>query len=71
MRSEEIGQRIEGLETALLIARGRQAQLEEQIKDEQASVLQYEGRIIELTDLQQLGAFEETTEEKDDGEQEV
>ncbi len=64
MRSEEIEQRIEGLETALLLSRGRQAQLEEQIKDERASVLQYEGRIIELTDLQQLGAFEETTEEK-------
>lgn len=67
MRSEEIGQRIEGLETALLIARGRQARLEEQIEDERVGVLQYEGRIVELTDLQQLGAFDETTEEKDDG----
>ncbi len=68
MRSEEIEQRIDGLETALLIARGRQSHFEEQVKDERASVLQYEGRIIELTDLQQLGAFDETTEEKDDGE---
>ena len=65
MTTDELKERIEGLEVALLEQLGRVASMTEQLEREHFTALQIEGRIIEATSLMKLGAFDEIDEEKD------
>jgi len=62
MDKQELKDRLAGLEQAVLVSKGRVAQAQTAVDDEQAGAFQIEGRLLEVTEI--LEAM--TDDEKDE-----